>query len=153
MSPNYLIKTLVICAILGYLSAIDLAEARVLDQQQALAEAAESIQHDMDMILQQQQQPSQQSNMDMDIDDDEEDDLQNQQNPNMASTGTNLVYNQPIAEQSQKKYNAIPSADLKTSASHHHHGHGAKGWLDMGAWTGKKGAFGWYDKHPVGKGK
>lgn len=154
MSPIYFIKSLVICAVLGYLSTIDSAEARTLDQQQALSDAAESIQNDMNLIFQQQQlEPSQKSNMDMDIDDDEEDDLQTQQNPSMASTGTNLVYNQPIAEQSQKNYNSIPSVDLKTSASHHHHGHGAKGWLDMGAWTGKKGAFGWYDKHPVGKGK
>lgn len=156
MSPIYFIKSLVICTVLGYLSTIDSTEARTLDQQQALSNAAESVQNDMNLIFQQQQQqldPSQKSNMDMDIDDDEEEDLQNQQNPSMASTDTNLVYNQPIAEQSRKNYYSIPSVDLKTSASHHHHGHGAKGWLDMGAWTGKKGAFGWYDKHPVGKGK
>lgn len=50
---------------------------------------------------------------------------------------------------------AAGPADLRTAASKHygHHKGGAKGWLDMGAWTGKKGAFGWYDKHPVGKGK
>lgn len=59
-------------------------------------------------------------------------------------------YNMPQQQQVQ----LTQQTDLKTSASHHHHGHkGAKGWLDMGAWTGKKGAFGWYDKHPVGKGK
>lgn len=59
-------------------------------------------------------------------------------------------YNVPQQQQAQPTQHI----DLKTSASHHHHGHkGAKGWLDMGAWTGKKGAFGWYDKHPVGKGK
>lgn len=152
MPRSYLIKTLVVFGVLGYFSTIDFAGARALDQQQALADATENIHNDMDLILQ-QQQPSQESNMDMDIDDDEEDDLQNQQNPSMASTSANFIYNQPIAQQAQKSYNAIPSPDLKTSASHHHHGHGAKGWLDMGAWTGKKGAFGWYDKHPVGKGK
>lgn len=55
--------------------------------------------------------------------------------------------------------------DLKTSASYgHHHGHGYdhghghghgydhSGWLDMGAWTGGKGSFGWYADYPVGKG-
>lgn len=153
MSSIYLIRSLVICAVLGYLSTIDLTEARTLDQEQVLSNVAESIGNDMDLIFQQQKQPSQKSNLDMDIEEDEEDDLQTQQNPSMASTGTNLVYNQPIVEQSEKNYNSIPSADLKTSASRHHHGHGAKGWLKMGAWTGKKGAFGWHDKHPVGKGK
>lgn len=55
-----------------------------------------------------------------------------------------------------------PARDLKASASygHHHHGgyggghHGYdhSGWLDMGAWTGGKGSFGWYADYPVGKG-
>lgn len=55
---------------------------------------------------------------------------------------------------------ATPAKDLKTSASygggHHHHGgydHGGydhSGWLDMGAWTGGKGSFGWYADYPVG---
>lgn len=57
---------------------------------------------------------------------------------------------------------SAPARDLKTSASygHHHHGgyggghHGYdhSGWLDMGAWTGGKGSFGWYADYPVGKG-
>lgn len=33
-----------------------------------------------------------------------------------------------------------------------HHKKNVKGWLDMGAWTHKKGAFGWYADFPVGKG-
>lgn len=38
---------------------------------------------------------------------------------------------------------------------HHHHGHHGygydhSGWLDMGAWTGGKGSFGWYADYPVG---
>jgi hypothetical protein len=51
---------------------------------------------------------------------------------------------------------AAAPADLKTSASYghhhhgHHHGHGHGGWLDMGAWTGGKGSFGWYADYPVG---
>lgn len=137
------------------MNTIDSTEARTLDQQQVLGNVAESIEDDMNLIFQQKKQPSQKSNLDMDIEEDEEDNLQTQQNFAMASTGTNLVYNQPIAEQSKKSYKSIPSADLKTSASHHHHGlvHGAKGWLKMGAWTGKKGAFGWHGKHPAGKGK
>lgn len=37
----------------------------------------------------------------------------------------------------------------------HHHGHHGghydhSGWLDMGAWTGGKGSFGWYADYPVG---
>lgn len=32
----------------------------------------------------------------------------------------------------------------------HHHGHGHSGWLDMGAYSGKHGAFGWYADFPVG---
>lgn len=49
------------------------------------------------------------------------------------------------------------SSDLRTSASYghhhhggHHHGYGPSGWLDMGAWTGGKGSFGWYADYPVG---
>lgn len=54
---------------------------------------------------------------------------------------------------------ASAGADLKTSASYGHHHHGAhhggygydhSGWLDMGAWTGGKGSFGWYADYPVG---
>lgn len=51
----------------------------------------------------------------------------------------------------------VSSSDLKTSASYghhhhggHHHGYGPSGWLDMGAWTGHKGSFGWYADYPVG---
>lgn len=52
------------------------------------------------------------------------------------------------------KINVDPR-DLMTAAGHHHHhGHHVHGWLKMGAETGKKGAFKWHDKHPVGgKGK
>lgn len=53
---------------------------------------------------------------------------------------------------------SLPSSpDLKTSASYghhhhggHHHGYDHGGWLDMGAWTGGKGSFGWYADYPVG---
>lgn len=77
---------------------------------------------------------------DMDLNFDRSDDLDQQPSPS-------LYYQQGAYNQE------VPTRDLKTAASHHHKKHGAKGWLDMGAWTGKKGAFGWYDKHPVGKGK
>ena len=41
--------------------------------------------------------------------------------------------------------------DMATAAGHHHHHkHYPAGWLKMGAHTGKKGAFGWHSKHPVG---
>ena len=32
----------------------------------------------------------------------------------------------------------------------HHQGYDTSGWLDMGAWTGGKGSFGWYADYPVG---
>lgn len=47
----------------------------------------------------------------------------------------------------------ITPSDMQTAAGHHHHsggGHYAHGLLAMGAHTGKKGAFGWHSKHPVG---
>lgn len=48
------------------------------------------------------------------------------------------------------KINMSPK-DMATAAGHHHHhGHYPHGWLKMGAETGKKGAFKWHDKHPVG---
>lgn len=52
------------------------------------------------------------------------------------------------------KINMNPQ-DMATAAGHHHHHkHYVHGWLKMGAHTGKKGSFGWHDKHPVGgKGK
>lgn len=41
--------------------------------------------------------------------------------------------------------------DMATAAGHHHHKkHYVSGWLKMGAESGKKGAFKWHDKHPVG---
>lgn len=40
--------------------------------------------------------------------------------------------------------------DMSPAAGHHYHGHGVHGMLKMGAESGKKGAFKWYDKHPVG---
>lgn len=36
------------------------------------------------------------------------------------------------------------------SAPTHHHGHDHHGWLDMGAYSGHHGAFGWYADFPVG---
>lgn len=45
----------------------------------------------------------------------------------------------------------LSSSDMATAAGHHHHKkHYVSGWLKMGAETGKKGAFKWHDKHPVG---
>lgn len=73
--------------------------------------------------------------------------------PNYAPRPTGGAFgNQPVG---------AGSSDLKTSASygHHHHGghhghhgygYGPSGWLDMGAWTGGKGSFGWYADYPVG---
>lgn len=53
----------------------------------------------------------------------------------------------------------IPATNLSLHVDQgHHHGHygghhsgyGPSGWLDMGAWTGGKGSFGWYADYPVG---
>lgn len=86
-----------------------------------------------------------------DDDEDDDDDMKKLLNSDNFQAEQQLT-NSRLANQNQLL--PLASADLKTSASHHkHHGHHAKGWLDMGAWTGKKGSFGWYDKHPVGKGK
>lgn len=45
----------------------------------------------------------------------------------------------------------LSAGDMATAAGHHHHKkHYVSGWLKMGAESGKKGAFKWHDKHPVG---
>lgn len=44
------------------------------------------------------------------------------------------------------------SQDHMVADSTHHGGGGHGGWLDMGAYSGKKGAFGWYADFPVGYG-
>lgn len=44
------------------------------------------------------------------------------------------------------------SQDHMLADSTHHGGGGHGGWLDMGAYSGKKGAFGWYADFPVGYG-
>lgn len=45
----------------------------------------------------------------------------------------------------------LTANDMAAAAGHHHHHHHyVHGKLDMGAHTGKKGSFGWHDKHPVG---
>jgi len=139
--------------VLGYLAIVD-TEARTLSQEEAAAVVAAGSSR-LQPNLNEAYSNGPKSNLEQnDSDDDDDDDDRSNvqlQNP-LVAAGTALYYNnKPIlAEQAQQSYQAIPTTDLKTSASHHHHGHGVKGWLDMGAWTGKKGAFGWYDKHPVG---
>lgn len=89
---------------------------------------------------------------DMEMDDDDDDgEMKNLLNGAAGNNQAVTVEDPRMGSRFQPRPAA--TVDLKASASHHHHGHHAKGWLDMGAWTGKKGAFGWYDKHPVGKGK
>lgn len=39
---------------------------------------------------------------------------------------------------------------MAAAGHHHHHKHYPHGKMEMGAHTGKKGAFGWHSKHPVG---
>lgn len=181
MSPMNLLKTFVIVLVLGFLANSDSAEARGLgasEQQNQLNPI--SLANTYHQVAQQQSPTNmmagQQANLDQsDSDGDDEDDdvaplipanlpMTNQQQGGLVGNQFNEAQQYLGAEQAAEpsaaymqlqQQQVIPtSSDLKSSASkHYHHGHGAKGWLDMGAWTGKKGAFGWYDKHPVGKGK
>lgn len=86
-------------------------------------------------------------------DSDDEDDEDERVEPLQAARIDSIDSIRPMPSSDSIGVAGSHHQDLKTAASHHHKGHGAKGWLDMGAWSGKKGAFGWYDKHPVGKGK
>lgn len=147
-TKQQLIRTLIISGVLAYLAfASQSSEAASVasqspetqitaDELPALLEAARS-----SGLLKQFEQAD---------GDDEDDDKSGEAAEQLTKAETAAL----LAQASSQKVLAAPRGDLKTSASHHYHGHGAKGWLDMGAWTGKKGAFGWYDKHPVGgKGK
>lgn len=162
MNQSNLFKTFIIVVVFAYLSINDnQAEARTLNELQNLDTRNVNM-NDLSAMAQLIEEsklsnPLEQADNDDDEDDDDRSNLQ-LQNPLMVA-GPASLYNdnqrQPIlAEQTTQQQNKIgypsTSSDLKTSASHHHHGHGVKGWLDMGAWTGKKGAFGWHDKHPVG---
>lgn len=166
MSPSQMSKFLIVAALVAYCWST-LAEARAMSQQEALAAATlgQNVgRADQAMLMNAALNNMEQ--VDSEGDDDDDDDKANLQlqNPLLAS-GTDIYQDQQqqqqqgnkalmMMDQSYPKYQSVPSGtDLQTQASHHHHGHGAKGWLDMGAWTGKKGSFGWYDKHPVGKGK
>lgn len=166
MSPVQISKFLIIAALVAYCWSTQ-AEARPMTQQEAMAMASFAAgqqqnvgRADQNMLMNGALSNLEQADSDGDDDDDDDKSNLQLQDPRTAS-GTDVYQNQQqsnnalLMDQSYPKYQAVPStsADLQTQASHHHHGHGAKGWLDMGAWTGKKGSFGWYDKHPVGKGK
>lgn len=164
MNPANIFKTLIVVVVFAYLSVNDQqAEARTFSDLQNL-DTRNINMNDLNTMVQLiddsklSSNPMEQADNDDDNDDDDDRSNLQVQNPLMVSPSASL-YNdnqsiQPIlAEQTTQQHNKIGSPsgnDLKTSASHHHHGHGVKGWLDMGAWTGKKGAFGWHDKHPVG---
>lgn len=156
MSPLSLIKMFVLLVVFGFLALPEM-EARTLDQAELLTRNI-NVDELSAMAQLLNQAPALNSNpeqADHDDDDDDDDLSTLQQNPSQQAN----LYNddKPIlAAQTNQQHNQqviAPSSDLKTAASHYHHKHHAKGWLDMGAWTGKKGAFGWHDKHPVGKGR
>ena len=115
---------------------------------EALTAASRSLQADLSALPGQLARNPKLSSLDSD-DDEEDDDRYNvDENPQSFVTQQTAAQQQVAAAVTQ------PTADLSGAASgyhRHHHGHHAKGWLDMGAWSGKKGAFGWHDKHPVGK--
>lgn len=148
-------KALLVAVAMACLAVHQTCEARSLDaQQESLLQAiSQSLPTPQELQQQQHlQQALSRASLELD-DDDDEDDRADQQAPQQLAQAASALYQQhkeqPVAVADQSNM-----GDLKPAASkHHHHGHGAKGWLDMGAWTGKKGAFGWYDKHPVGKGK
>lgn len=60
----------------------------------------------------------------------------------------------PVSNANSKPYNlGDDGEELIAAAGHHYHKkhkHYVSGKLEMGAETGKKGAFKWHDKHPVG---
>lgn len=90
----------------------------------------------------------------------------NDSNDFSPRTGSSELANQLSADELESVLDAEPHGldsnianakielsptDMATAAGHHHHhGHYVHGWLKMGAETGKKGAFKWHDKHPVG---
>lgn len=179
MSPILFVKTLAIVAALGYAAAS--AEARSLEETRLALNQQQNDQSASPYLYPMNPRQLQSSADQADDGDDSGDDndgvemsalqnlpaqmlqagsalYQNERQPAMGYNDhdSNVERSAPALGGQPQQQLAQPSqqTDLKTSASHHHHGHkGAKGWLDMGAWTGKKGAFGWYDKHPVGKGK
>lgn len=166
MSPCQSITGFVLVVISGFLLTLDSSEAGGWSELQQ--------QQQQDALIKQVNNGHQLgqvggSNSDgLDSDDDEDDDGRAQLQPvslppqaeaiagnNLNQAGHQFV---PLMTQQGAAYQPQTSGsgdDLRVAASKHygHHKHGAKGWLDMGAWTGKKGAFGWHDKHPVGKGK
>jgi len=173
MSPAKYFRVLIVVAVLGFLAIIDGTEARNLTPQEAQDLLSQADAYDKMIQQQSANMPAggKQSQLDQlteAIDEDDDDDdagsgLIPANLPTQAirqpSTSGNPEFRQASTEYLSEKVAASgqssPAGDLKPEASKHYHhkGHGAKGWLDMGAWTGKKGAFGWYDKHPVGKGK
>lgn len=183
MSPKRLFNVFALIAAVGFLTnGLESIEARNLNQQELdllarggqqqvgpnslpyLLEAAAQSSSSASSNRQDEQDP-----FDSDSDDDDDDERAGDSSPGgqqgnlLQPAGTDLFYGNkrlPMSELSghqQGRHASLAgppaSSDLNAAASYHHKGHGAKGWLDMGAWTGKKGAFGWYDKHPVGKGK
>lgn len=139
MSPIQLTKIFVLVAAVGLIVVVDTEARSIAENDQELAKQAKNVEDDIALL------EDASTNMDqINLDDDD------------LSADEDEDQIRPIAASANQRFQAaLAPNDLKTSASYHHHGHGAKGWLDMGAWTGKKGAFGWYDKHPVGgkKGK
>lgn len=175
MSSNQFVRGLVLTALLGYLFTLNSTQARGWgepQQQQQLQQLQDALSNQMSNIQAhyngQLRQDDSNSLDRLDSDEDDEDDDRLQLQPaslgQQSTSGSNLYqtgqqYTPPLVAEQTGVYQEQPAGssadDLRVAASKHygHHKHGAKGWLDMGAWTGKKGAFGWYDKHPVGKGK
>jgi hypothetical protein len=169
-SCNQFLKTLVLVVVLGYLLAPESSEARGLEDQQQddFLNYSQGNLHAQQQLETSAQRPmltaADVQNLDrLDSDDEDDDDdriqqAQPDQPQQISAIGSGRVTSGSDLYQTDQSYQPPyqPAAqDLKPAASKHygHHKHGAKGWLDMGAWTGKKGAFGWYDKHPVGKGR
>lgn len=74
--------------------------------------------------------------------------LLKQQNQQVLTSSSSITK----ANMNQKPNNLIDYGRelLPAAGHHHHHKHYVSGKLEMGAESGKKGAFKWHDKHPVG---
>lgn len=71
--------------------------------------------------------------------------------PSEKTSETEIIHSEESRVDDPRTGSSSPSQDhMLADSTHHGGGHG--GWLDMGAYSGKKGAFGWYADFPVGYG-
>lgn len=90
-------------------------------------------------------------------DDDESGDPNQRESIDNILSNTNVRVTRPsqqIARHTNPDTKSNLGEDLEAEQSHYHvkkSGKKNSGWLDMGAWSGGKGSFGWYADFPVGR--